>query len=290
MDEQVRQDQEDEAAWDAWVESQKNQDADRGPPTLHVGGTTFTWSGHPESNVRAPPQPTEQEQAVQDLLEESERTTQEMIDNRKVAMAVQKIVEREIGKIRAVLDGTIDYGPDAIYRLKQDLDETRAADINAMHIYRAAYDACILETKSDPKYNEQRHQNVRTGGRIQARYYNVWKYWLAEPHCRNVGNAAAEGNVYRYREKLADLERQWEAAARWGTRFQTLIDALKAATQDEFITQREQKQIYALIEDASNLIEDAVRSGIKTNFAGIHMLNEAQLDACLLYTSDAADE
>ena len=202
LDEATRQSQEDEAAWDAWVESQKNQDAGRGPPTLHVGGTTFTWSGHPQSNVRAPPEPTAQEQAVQDILEENERTTQEMIDNRKVAMAVQRIVEQQIATLRGVIEGTIDFGPDTYHANKTELEKLKIERGNAQHIYRAAYDACILETKSDPKYNETRIDHRRGHAAGPSRSYNVWKDWLAEPHCRNVANNTAGSNAAQYADRI----------------------------------------------------------------------------------------
>lgn len=279
LDAQVRQDQEDEAAYDAFVAAQQQGGADRPPPTLHVGGTTFTWSGHPDANVRSPPEPTAQENAVQQLLEESERTTQEMINNRKVAIAVQKVVEREMERIRGVIEGSIDFGPHAIQDAKRELDDLKTKRGNAYHIYHAALDACLLETKEDPDYLDVRYDRRHGSGRIISRKYYVWLESKARKHCKDVANNTAGANAMQYNDRIRELEEVWRKASYWGNLFQVLADKLEASIQDDFITQGEQRKIYALIEEASNLITDAVQAGIKTNFAGIDLLNRLQLSA-----------
>ena len=99
LDAQVLQDQADEAAYDEFVKAQQQEGGTRPPPTLTVGGTTFTWSGHPDADVRSGPEPTPIQDHANQLLEEANKTTQQMIDERKVAVAVQKVIERERDRI-----------------------------------------------------------------------------------------------------------------------------------------------------------------------------------------------
>ena len=99
LDAQVLQDQADEAAYDAFVKAQQQGGPERPPPVLRVGGTSFTWSGHPDANVRAPPEPTEFQDRTNQILEESEKDVQTAIDQRKVAIAVQTVIAQQLSLI-----------------------------------------------------------------------------------------------------------------------------------------------------------------------------------------------
>ena len=279
LDEQVRQDQEDEAAWDAWVESQKNQEPERGPPTLTTGGTTFVWSGHPEANVRSPPVDTEFQNRVNQILEEQERTTQTMIESRQIAMAVQKVIAEQIAKIRAVVNGTLDYGPDSMGKLKQEIDELRAKRDEWQRKRQEAFTECTNSTVAKEKAwvkietRTRKGQNIVRGTRTIYRPENTTSYcwdevWRIYPEESRPDTSA-----------LAEKENTWADATRWATSFNHLIEQLRKMASDDFISQREQKKIYDTIETASALIQSAIAQGVKPNMIILQTLQAEMLNA-----------
>lgn len=215
---------------------------------------------------------------VNEIVERANRETTDLKTNLAIATELSKDVETEAAEVRGKLEGMASPNPQKLNRLKVRLAEKQKEydKIEAERIKH--YNECAKNPETLKYATQEIRHRYRHGQEIRSRIEKYIDQNRVRAHCAYV-NTHYRKYLRPVAAELRTLTSAVEEAEKWHARFASLIRVFAGLSKDEYLDRKERALLTAKVDEASRLIEKALKAGADSAFHQITELNQVRLAA-----------